>query len=87
MAFETTLFLLTLYKFFSVLEIMKFHRQPIIVTLVRDGTWAYAIIFGTSLAPGPRPREWMLITHQAIMLLNTLMYELEKNTLAGICYL
>ncbi|RDX54621.1 hypothetical protein OH76DRAFT_1478889 [Lentinus brumalis] len=67
LAFETTLFLLTLYKFFSVLEIMKFHRQPIIVTLVRDGTWAYAIIF-------------------AIMLLNTLMYELEKNTLAGICY-
>ncbi|RPD65624.1 hypothetical protein L226DRAFT_237198 [Lentinus tigrinus ALCF2SS1-7] len=67
LAFETVLFLLTLYKFFSVLEITQFHRQPIMVTLVRDGTWAYAIIF-------------------AIMLLNTLMYELEKNTLAGICY-
>ncbi|RDX54614.1 hypothetical protein OH76DRAFT_1341154 [Lentinus brumalis] len=58
LAFETTLFLLTLYKFFSVLEINNIHRQPIMVTLVRD----------------------------AIMLLNTLMYELEKNTLAGICY-
>ncbi len=55
LAFETTLFLLTLYKFFSVLEINNFHRQPIMVTLVRDGTWAYAIIFGRSLAARRRP--------------------------------
>ena len=49
LAFETALFLLTLYKFFSVLEITQFHTQSFMVTLVRDGTWAYAIIFGKFL--------------------------------------
>ncbi|OBZ78058.1 hypothetical protein A0H81_02321 [Grifola frondosa] len=66
LAFETILFALTLVKLFrSVTCVLG--RHSIVFVLVRDGTWAYAIIF-------------------AIMLLNTMMYQLVKNTLAGVCF-
>ncbi|KAI0646399.1 hypothetical protein C8Q79DRAFT_667524 [Trametes meyenii] len=67
LAFETSLFTLTLIKFMNNVVRTQLSRQSILFVLMRDGTWAYAIIF-------------------AVMLLNTLMYQIERNTLAGICY-
>ncbi|KAI0777777.1 hypothetical protein BD413DRAFT_188667 [Trametes elegans] len=67
LAFETTLFALTLLKFFTTVVASQLRKQSILYILVRDGTWAYAIIF-------------------AVMLLNTLMYQIEHNTLAGVFY-
>ncbi|KAI0372049.1 hypothetical protein BV20DRAFT_139974 [Pilatotrama ljubarskyi] len=67
LAFETMLFLLTLIKFLDTVVITQLRRQSVLFTLMRDGTWAYAVIF-------------------AVMLLNTLMYQIEHNALAGVCY-
>jgi len=65
-SFETVLFALTLVKFFTSIS-RRLGGQSIMYALVRDGTWAYAIIF-------------------VIMLMNTLMYHLVDNPLAGICF-
>lgn len=46
LAFETTLFALTLFRFASTVVAVPVHRHSILFVLVRDGTWAYAIIFG-----------------------------------------
>lgn len=46
LAFETTLFALTLFRFASTVAAAPVHRHSILFVLVRDGTWAYAIIFG-----------------------------------------
>ncbi len=48
LAFETTLFTLTLIKVLSWLLSIGLHRQSVVVVLARDGAWAYAVIFGTS---------------------------------------
>ncbi|KAI0270460.1 hypothetical protein BC834DRAFT_515516 [Gloeopeniophorella convolvens] len=45
-AFETVLFVLTLVKFFMALRTGWGHT-PVIHLLVRDGTWAFALIFVT----------------------------------------
>ncbi|EMD37790.1 hypothetical protein CERSUDRAFT_114449 [Gelatoporia subvermispora B] len=66
LTFETLLFILTLVKFSRAIQ-QDGSRGEFLTVLVRDGTWAYAIIF-------------------AVMLLNTLMFDLIKNTLAGVCY-
>ena len=44
MAFETTLFVLTLVKFCSLFG--QIRKQSIMLVLMKDGTWAFAIIFG-----------------------------------------
>ena len=48
LAFETTLFALTLYKFITSVSERSVlgRRNSIMFVLMRDGTWAYAIIFG-----------------------------------------
>ncbi|OCH93363.1 hypothetical protein OBBRIDRAFT_790388 [Obba rivulosa] len=48
LAFETILFALTLYKFFRSLKMLS-GDTTILVAFVRDGTWAYALIFVTML--------------------------------------
>jgi hypothetical protein len=45
LAFETLLFVLTLLKFYQSIA-RSFREQSIIGTFVRDGTWAFALIFG-----------------------------------------
>ncbi|PCH44915.1 hypothetical protein WOLCODRAFT_105879 [Wolfiporia cocos MD-104 SS10] len=66
LAFETILFGLTIIRFFTSMTIEP--RKPsIMYVLVRDGTWAYAVIF-------------------AVMLLNTIMYHVFHNPLAGTCF-
>lgn len=42
--FETFLFVLTLIKFFRSIK-LEYSRHSIMFLFVRDGTWAYAIIF------------------------------------------
>ncbi|KAI0674409.1 hypothetical protein C8Q78DRAFT_1151252 [Trametes maxima] len=69
LAFETSLFTLTLVKFMNNMVRTQLRQQSILFVLMRDGTWAYAIIFGES-----------------VMLLNSVMYQVERNTLAGVCY-
>ncbi|EMD34877.1 hypothetical protein CERSUDRAFT_117073 [Gelatoporia subvermispora B] len=66
LVFETVLFALTLVKFFRSVAV-RLGKRSVLFVLVRDGIWAYAIIF-------------------VIMLLNTLMYHLAHNALAGICF-
>jgi len=44
LSFETVLFGLTLVKFFTSVS-TRLGQQSIMYALVRDGTWAYAIIF------------------------------------------
>lgn len=51
LAFETTLFALTLLRFVNNAVVTQFlQRRSILFLLVRDGTWAYAIIFGERTA-------------------------------------
>lgn len=38
--------MLTLYKFFSIVIAGQIHRGSIMFMLMKDGTWAYAMIFG-----------------------------------------
>lgn len=45
LAFETLLFVLTLVAFFRHVKSV-YRRHSILVVFVRDGTWAYALIFG-----------------------------------------
>ncbi|KAH9852531.1 hypothetical protein C2E23DRAFT_186884 [Lenzites betulinus] len=45
LAFETTLFTLTLVRFATTAVASQLRKQSILYLLVRDGTWAYAIIF------------------------------------------
>ncbi|KZT10322.1 uncharacterized protein LAESUDRAFT_693883 [Laetiporus sulphureus 93-53] len=66
LSFETILFALTMSKFIALRNYGG--RESFMFLLVRDGTWAYALIF-------------------LIMLLNTLMYHLVDNPLAGVCFL
>ncbi|KAI0758168.1 hypothetical protein C8Q74DRAFT_1303532 [Fomes fomentarius] len=49
LAFETTLFTLTLIKVLFWLSSVGLHRQSVVVILARDGAWAYAVIFGAFL--------------------------------------
>jgi hypothetical protein len=44
-SFETILFLLTLAKFLAALR-NGWGRTPVIYLLMRDGTWAFILIFG-----------------------------------------
>ncbi|EKM60668.1 uncharacterized protein PHACADRAFT_203825 [Phanerochaete carnosa HHB-10118-sp] len=46
--FETFLFVLTLYKFFQGIK-LEYRQHSILFLFVRDGTWAYAIIFSAML--------------------------------------
>ncbi|KIP08572.1 hypothetical protein PHLGIDRAFT_377107 [Phlebiopsis gigantea 11061_1 CR5-6] len=64
LAFETFLFVLTLIKFF---QSITRDTKSILFTFVRDGTWAFALIF-------------------VAMLLNMLMYKLNKTPLVGMGY-
>ncbi|EKM60667.1 uncharacterized protein PHACADRAFT_246730 [Phanerochaete carnosa HHB-10118-sp] len=64
LAFETFLFVLTLIKFFQSISRSK---TSIVFIFVRDGTWAFALIF-------------------VAMLLNMLMYKLNKTPLVGMGY-
>ncbi|THH01022.1 hypothetical protein EW026_g1602 [Hermanssonia centrifuga] len=66
LAFETFLFVLTLVAFFQSVR-REWGRQSILFVFVRDGTWAFVIIF-------------------ICLLLNTLMYRLNTNPLAGMGY-
>ncbi|THG97380.1 hypothetical protein EW026_g4597 [Hermanssonia centrifuga] len=66
LAFETFLFVLTLVAFFKSVK-REHGRHSILYVFVRDGTWAFALIF-------------------VCLLLNTLMYRLNKNPLAGMGY-
>ena len=45
LAFETFLFALTLIVFFRVVR-REYGKSSIIHVFVRDGTWAFALIFG-----------------------------------------
>jgi hypothetical protein len=45
-SFETVLFVLTLFKFLVALR-NGWGRTPVIYLLVRDGTWAFILIFGS----------------------------------------
>ncbi|KAI0290331.1 hypothetical protein B0F90DRAFT_1672015 [Multifurca ochricompacta] len=45
-AFETLLFILTLFKFIVALR-NGWGRTPVVYLLVRDGTWAFVLIFAT----------------------------------------
>ena len=49
LAFETLLFVLTLVKF-SQSVARSFREQSIVGIFVRDGTWAFALIFGEWVA-------------------------------------
>ncbi len=64
LAFETTLFALTLIKFAAwVMTHGHLGRQSILRVLVRDGTWAYAVIFCSFIYPSHNTRN-ALITHR-----------------------
>ncbi|KZT10321.1 uncharacterized protein LAESUDRAFT_673025 [Laetiporus sulphureus 93-53] len=67
LSFETILFALTLFKSIGWRKYGSRSKESIMFLLVRDGTWAYAVIF-------------------LIMLLNTLLYHLVDNPLAGVCF-
>jgi hypothetical protein len=45
-SFETVLFILTLFKFIVALR-NGWGRTPVLFLLVRDGTWAFILIFGS----------------------------------------
>lgn len=44
LAFETFLFILTLVQFSSI-ALREFRRHSILYVFIRDGTWAFALIF------------------------------------------
>ena len=46
LVFETFLFVLTLYAFFQNVK-REYGKHSILFVFIRDGTWAFAIIFGT----------------------------------------
>lgn len=46
LAFETLLFLLTMYKFVEAVR-NGWGKRPVMQRFVGDGTWAYTLIFGT----------------------------------------
>jgi hypothetical protein len=52
LAFETLLFLLTLIKFFIAVK-DGWGKRPVMQEFVRDGTWAFALIFGRKLLLHP----------------------------------
>ncbi|OBZ78429.1 hypothetical protein A0H81_02393 [Grifola frondosa] len=82
----TVLFALTLVKFFSSVG-RELGRDSILFALVRDGTWAYAIIFGacrSRLIPFRALRQ--RLPPPVIMLLNVILFQLVKNSLAGACF-
>ena len=83
LAFETFLFILTLIKFF---QSISRERTSILFVFVRDGTWAFALIFGKCLTSF----MYCVLTHPGhgtvAMLLNMLMYKLNKTPLAGMGY-
>ena len=58
LAFETVLFVLTLVKFCMFFG--ETRRQSIMMRLMKDGTWAYAIIFG-EVSASLHPRRPSLI--------------------------
>ena len=45
LVFETFLFALTLYKFYQSVA-KYFGKQSVLYVFIRDGTWAFALIFG-----------------------------------------
>ncbi|KAI0048459.1 hypothetical protein FA95DRAFT_1038106 [Auriscalpium vulgare] len=49
--FETMLFILTLFKFIRAFQ-TGWGRTPVITLLMRDGTWAFALIFATLCVNG-----------------------------------
>lgn len=49
-SFESVLFILTLIKFLVALR-SGWGRTPVVFLLVRDGTWAFILIFGSPLLP------------------------------------
>jgi hypothetical protein len=57
-SFETTLFLLTLAKFLIALR-GGWGRTPVVYLLMRDGTWAFILIFG----PPPRLLSHVYLSH------------------------
>ena len=83
--FETYLFVLTLIAFFHRLAV-EAQRVSILFVFVRDGTWAYAVIFG-ACHNYVTLSYVLIVSHSVSLLLNTLMYKLEANPLAGMGYL
>ena len=77
--------MLTLVKFCTLLGQVR--KQSIMMRLMKDGTWAFAIIFGAFSARLRRHEVVLDETFSVAMLLNTLMYNIEKNTLTGTFYL
>ena len=49
-SFESVLFILTLIKFVVALR-SGWGRTPVVFLLVRDGTWAFMLIFGSPPLP------------------------------------
>ena len=49
-SFESVLFILTLIKFLVALR-SGWGRTPVLFLLVRDGTWAFILIFGSPSLP------------------------------------
>jgi hypothetical protein len=57
LAFETFLFVLTLIKFFQTISR---DRSSILFIFMRDGTWAFALIFGENAIPTGDPHACLL---------------------------
>lgn len=82
--FETFLFVLTLVKFYQSVA-RNFGKHSILYIFVRDGTWAFALIFGMFCHP-ILGRAHLMFPPVA-MLLNMLMYKLANSPLVGMGYL
>lgn len=84
LAFETFLFVLTLVKFFQNVSRSPGGKSSILFIFVRDGTWAFALIFGKCGALACPYQSSQAIP--VAMLLNMLMYKLNTTPLVGMGY-
>lgn len=91
LVFEAYLFALTMYAFCrSVMR--NLGKRSILYVFVRDGTWAFIIVFGTSSYDYSRPAGTnslapVRLVGIVMMLTITLMYKLSTDTRIAIGYL
>lgn len=78
MVFESILFLLVVYQFVQTKRMAEISSPHILIVFVRDGAWAFALIFGTHLS-GVKYSGYKSDTttsYVAVLLWSTMSFEL-----------
>lgn len=82
--FQSFLFALTLWNSLTSLRVQS-DQHSIMYVFVRDGTWAFAMIFGKN-TQSYHPILLNLVRLSVMELLNALAYGLIKSPLVGVGY-